>query len=357
MRLRRIFPIVLVLIFLQFACQATPEPPQIPTATTAPTEPAPTAENTPTIEIAPTAETFAAEAGDGARDAEITEKEGDVNWRPASEAEWQLAGVGQGLVEDNQVQTPSDGRAAITFTEGTLVRVGPDTTFTMRVLAGSEKNPQTLLELIKGQLFIIVKGLLGEGYFEVETDAGLAAVRGSYMSVERTSDGRVLVACLEGHCNLSNAFGSVDLLAGQASELLSNREAPRPAGPMQDYQYNDWFENVPDAAQISLQEGLITQDNLPEECDLETGRGCMLELSCALITGGNIVTGEGCELPTGCNIITGAGCGDFLDCDPASGAGCVLPNGCNIVTGEGCESILPIDPNDFLPGDGSNIRK
>ncbi len=284
------------------------------------------------------------------RQAQISEFEGEVSWRATENDEaWLPVEVGVYLLVGNQVMTGLNGRAAILFTEGTVVRLAPNSVFTLQELEGDTENPQTTLELIKGQIFVIVNMLLGEGHLDVDFESGQAAVRGSMMSVLLTPGGRVVVTCLEGHCTISDGTITVSLGYGQQAEIEGIDLPPGVASLMEDYQLNAWLLNVPEAFLVAMDLGLIDPALLAPGCDLATGSGCYLELDCDLLTGigcelpsgCDALTGIGCELPSGCNPITGEGCYLPLGCDPVSGAGCETPEGCNLITGEGC------DPGDY----------
>jgi hypothetical protein len=311
----------------------------------------PTAEVTPEASPSPTLTLVepSSEAGQEERSAKVSELEGEVSWRAAEDETWLPAEVGAILQVGNQVMTGYASRAAILFTEGTVIRLAPNSVFTLQELEGDTENPMTTLELIKGQIFVIVNMLLGQGHLDVDFQSGTAAVRGSCMSVLVTPSGRVVVTCLEGHCTLSDGTITVSLGYGQQAEIEGIDLPPGVASLMEDYQLNAWLLNVPDAYFEAMDLGLIDPDLLAPGCDPVTGSGCFLELECDLLTGigcdlpsgCDALTGIGCELPSGCNPITGEGCYLPPGCDPVSGVGCETLGGCNLITGEGC------DPGDY----------
>jgi hypothetical protein len=279
------------------------------------------------------------------RTAQLTERHGEVNWREAEVGDWKSIAFSTFLEIDNQVMTGLTGRAVITFTEGSIIRLVEDTIFTVREIGGDEENPQTTLELIKGQIFIIVNSLLGEGHFKVDFESGQAAVRGSMLSVRVTPSGRIVITCLEGHCSLSNGTDTVTLEYGQQAWIDGVSLALSGATSMDDFQFNEWLIADPSAFFVILESGLIDPNLFPTGCELDTGAGCILILICNPWTGidcelppeCNRSTGLGCELPTGCNPVTGEGCLLPSECDPETGIGCETSTGCNLITGEGCD--------------------
>jgi hypothetical protein len=213
------------------------------------------------------------------RTAQLTENHGEVNWRENEEGEWDTILIGAYLEVGNQIMTGQNSRAVITFSEGTVVRITENSIFILQELDGDEENPQTTLELIKGQIFVVVNMLLGKGHFDVDTDAGQAAVRGSMMSVRVTQSGRVIATCLEGHCTLSDGTKTVSLQYGQQAEIEGIDIPPGEPTLMEDYQLNEWLMIDPNAYFVALDQGLIDPDLFPPECDQTTGEGCYLDLN------------------------------------------------------------------------------
>jgi hypothetical protein len=176
--------------------------------------------------------------------ATLSEIEGGVLARESEDASFAEATVGFVLQVLGQVQTESDGKVRLDFATGTLVRVGPGTLFTLQP---AEENPQGLvirLQLAVGKLWIILQG----GSLEVENESGVASVRGSLLSVEsKPGSEKIRITCLEGHCALSNPAGEVEIGAGQSAQANSAAEPPK-VGQMSDADYQDWLDNVPEAA-------------------------------------------------------------------------------------------------------------
>jgi hypothetical protein len=243
--MRKLVSLAFILTLLIAACR--PAATASPTATTAATA-AVTNGATATVEPPPTT------VADSA--ATVSEIKGSAEQRDDAQANWATASVGQALTMGNQVRTGPESLAAIQFAKGALTRLGPDTLFTVSELGGDSQNPLIKLQLAAGQLFVLITGSLGTGSVEVETPVGVAAVRGSLMSVEITDDGRIVVTCLEtrGNCRLENASGSVEIQSGQQAEIISADEPPTPAEQIDDSQLNEWFQNNPEAQVIVLED-------------------------------------------------------------------------------------------------------
>ncbi len=152
--------------------------------------------------------------------ATISPLQGDIYWRQETELDWFNINNQQGLDTGNQVLTKAEGRAKIEYIDGIIVRVGPHTLFTVTEQKQTENlNLISRIRLLMGQIFI----KHGEGYyqgkFEVETPSGVAAVKGTMMSVQVNAEGQTLITCLEGVCALSNDNGELTLTEGQGGRI------------------------------------------------------------------------------------------------------------------------------------------
>ncbi|KAF0107414.1 MAG: hypothetical protein FD146_1892 [Anaerolineaceae bacterium] len=183
-----------------------------------------------------------------ARTAVISEIDNDIQSRPTEAGEYASAAVGQSLQVGGQARSGEESRARLDLMpEATIIRLGPSTEFTLTGLRTDAASPSTRLKLLAGEVWIILNG----GTLEVETDLGIASVRGSLMGVLYDPAAMLMkITCLEGICSLSNDAGATDLTDGQASEITAPGEPPSPARPMSPCEYGGWQENSPEAAGI-----------------------------------------------------------------------------------------------------------
>jgi len=171
----------------------------------------------------------------------------DVQARADAHADLKPASLGDRLQIGGQAQSGADSRACLDLQpEGTVVRIGPNTLFTLEALETDTASPFARLQLLVGQIWVI----LAAGRLEVETPYGLATVRGSYLSVAFDEAQGMVVTCLEGHCSLTNEAGSVDLTDGQASSIVQPEEPPTPPVEMDEEQYQAWQAASPEAADL-----------------------------------------------------------------------------------------------------------
>lgn len=177
--------------------------------------------------------------------ATLNEVSGTVQTISATDGALQNARPGQVMVENEQVITHEDGRARLDLSNKTLIRIGPLTAFTLLSLEERDGSAYTLIDLNVGDLWIILNG----GSLDVETPAGLASVRGSFMHVHVASgSGAVFVSCLEGLCQVGSAAGTLGLTTGQVANLASASNLPE-AGLISEEEISLWLLTNPEAAQ------------------------------------------------------------------------------------------------------------
>jgi hypothetical protein len=229
MRIRILGLILAVVLTVSCAAPVTPEP----TLADSPGD-APVAE----VDPSPTPDPSIP------RTAVFSEVENEVQ-RAEAASEFVLALPGDILNLGGQAQSGPDGRARLDLTpDGTIVRVGPNSMFILAAFSEFADPPQTTLELFLGQLWIILNG----GTLDIQTQTGLATVRGSLMSVGYDPQtGDMTVTCLEGHCTLGNHLGTVDLTAGQASQIPGLDHAPNPPRPMSPDELQAWVDEIPES--------------------------------------------------------------------------------------------------------------
>jgi hypothetical protein len=181
------------------------------------------------------------------RTAVLSELRNEVSARSVSDEEWESAFDAQTLYEGGGVRTGEEARVRVDISGGAIVRLAANSDF--ELAQAEATDPIIRLKLGAGKFWVAMMEALGGAGVEVETPAGVAAVRGSYMSVSyAVLEGRVVVVCLEGQCRLTASSGKfTDLEASQWTEIKAFGEDPSPPQPMDTAQYVDWFENFPGA--------------------------------------------------------------------------------------------------------------
>lgn len=178
--------------------------------------------------------------------ASLAEISGSVLARQAQETIFSPASNGYVVQLLGQVQTQTQATARLNFPNGTLVRLGPNTLFTLQAPEESEQGLLIKVQLAVGRLWVVLNG----GALEVETKSGVAAVRGSYLSLSYDPNtGQARITCLEGNCSLTTKGGSVDITAGQTAEVTGADEPPQ-VGDMTPEDVQDWLNHNPEAALV-----------------------------------------------------------------------------------------------------------
>ncbi len=208
----------------------------MPPATTPTTRP-----NTPQAETPSPPPAQPTEAG---RFAQVVETRASV-WleRPDESKQIPLA-PGDQLSLLGTVATGETAQARLDILpEGTIVRIGPLSRLQLEALAPTE--PDSRLRLWFGKIWIMLNG----GRLEVETEIGVAAVRGSMLGVSFDPQNKMLhVTCLEGHCSLRNDAGETRLTAGQAASISAPGQPPSPPEPIPPEALQEWQAQMPEAA-------------------------------------------------------------------------------------------------------------
>lgn len=156
-------------------------------------------------------------ATDAGAPARLSVLENDVDVVARRTGESSPARNGQRVGVGDTVRTDATGEAEITYEDGSITHLGSATTFTLLELA--DEPARTLGRLDVGRAWHRVRSFVtgSGGLFEVLTDAGVAAVRGTtFVTACDTETCRFLV--VEGTIELrSRDGGFLDLVEGEAA--------------------------------------------------------------------------------------------------------------------------------------------
>jgi hypothetical protein len=195
-------------------------------------------------EVAATDAPVNSQAAGPAREGVISEIENSVSVRKTSAEDAVAAEQGMSILEGGSVETGDGGKARIDLMpEGTIIRVGPNSSFKVSQLVEESGEPKTKIELIFGKVFILLNG----GTLSVETPSGVASVRGSLLSVEYDPEtGQIRAACMEGQCGLQGETGDeVEIPEGEES-FIDEGEFPEDPFPMDQDEVEAWLDENPD---------------------------------------------------------------------------------------------------------------
>jgi len=207
-------------LFVAAACQRTILPPPVQT----PGAGQPLASSTPE------------------RSAVLKELSGSAEMRADASGEWAATSAGLILGVGNQLRTGADSRAFVQLTEGSKIRLDPETAITFNFLNPYLDSLLTALALDGGQVWLL---LTSNSALDVETPLGIASARGAYMNVAYDPATQTLsLMCLQGTCSLNQSFIPPNFKYRQSGA------APTLAEPMQLADYGRWGLSVPEATQF-----------------------------------------------------------------------------------------------------------
>jgi hypothetical protein len=242
--MKRLIPALLLLTLLLGACSSgSSSAPADATQPPAATDPATAPATAPAA-----AEPGSTEQATATREAVLSDVENDVTARASAEGEFIAATNGMSITSGGALQTGENGRVRLDLNpEGTIVRVGPNSSFTLPELTETEGKPKTTISLLFGKIFVLLKG----GSLDVETPSGVASVRGSLLSVEYDEEKqRITASCLEGDCTVTDEEGNeVDLPEGQETFIEEGGDI-YPPFEMDRTEVEEWVEFNPEIDQF-----------------------------------------------------------------------------------------------------------
>ena len=153
--------------------------------------------------------------------------EGVALLRPAAGGAPSPIAEGDPLHEGDTVQTPPGGRLEIAVANGTVIRLGENS----RLLLGTAPKAGHAFSarLFLGNLWTRVHKLVSGESFHIETENGVAGVRGTEFRVEAGGPGGDLLRVYEGAVEVKGAAGWVHRIE-PGHELVFHRDRA-PAGP------------------------------------------------------------------------------------------------------------------------------
>lgn len=160
--------------------------------------------------------------------------------------DWIAAKVGVVLKPGDSLRTGENTWTRVDINDGSIISLAPETEIRLVELSNEMDNPETLLELVDGMVYVEVTKALGSGHFVVQTRIASASVVGSEMAVSYDSEeNNFEVGCIDGnvHANIGNAADqSTQVLhggdvVGLSGDNAKNEFSSRPMDEMDRQQY------------------------------------------------------------------------------------------------------------------------
>jgi hypothetical protein len=153
---------------------------------------------------------------------------GKVLVQAAGSNSWIDGKAGMALKVGDKIKTDSSAAATVTFFDGSTIELKGDTEISFDELtAKSSSSPKTIRlgQTIGETTSRVVKLIDPTSRYEIETQAAVAAVRGSTMVVQVASDGATRVYNIEGTISITAQGKEVFIPAGSSSSAKPG-EAP-----------------------------------------------------------------------------------------------------------------------------------
>lgn len=163
------------------------------------------------------------DAGQPARAVRLSYVDGNVTISQDNQVVTDQAVINTPLLEGMTLTTADDGRAEVQFEDGSVARISPDSSLTLKVLRGQGASAETELDLNKGL-----------GYFELQNNGqtgplrvrfGDSVVTGSGFTILRVKDDNPpgQLAVFSGNAHLERNSGlALDLHGGESVDLSAS---------------------------------------------------------------------------------------------------------------------------------------
>ena len=143
---------------------------------------------------------------------------------------------GMTLGAGDKIKTDSDGRATITFFDGSRIELDSNTEISLDELVSKSDSSSKIIKIgqeVGETTSRVVKLVDPASRYEIQTPSAVAAVRGSVMTVQVTADGATKAYNVEGNITLTAQGQEVAIPTGSSSTALPGKApaAPQPGLP------------------------------------------------------------------------------------------------------------------------------
>jgi len=134
------------------------------------------------------------------------------------------AAVGSEVLVSDSIRAGADARAEVTFSDGSVLTIGPSSEVAIAFFAPEAQESSALLDVIAGIARLTVNKATSWGRFDVRTTTAVASVRGTDYLVENTG-AKTAVFVAEGRVAVSSRAGSgtVVLREGQGVDVTAEK--------------------------------------------------------------------------------------------------------------------------------------
>jgi len=153
------------------------------------------------------------------RIARISNVRGSVELQPLGAEAFKPVTSDRNVRSGAVLRTGADGRATLRWSDGTSIRVAPNTTLTIDKCRFDKRRESSLSQftLSAGRVWVhVVKLLSAESKFEISTPTATAGVRGTAFAIDVATDGATNVLVYEGRVEVHAGSKPFGVKQGQA---------------------------------------------------------------------------------------------------------------------------------------------
>jgi hypothetical protein len=169
---------------------------------------------------------------------------GSAEIQPKGTSSWQALPLGQLIKAGDMVRTGADSEVDLAWANGTHVRLGANTAFSVAKAQtkNSTRTTSSETKLSIGKIWVrLRKGMEGTSKFEVKTPTIVAAVRGTVFSIEVAEDGTTTVETMEGLVGVTQGNRGSQVKKKSFAVYSESDEAKEP-GYMTEDQLKAWID-------------------------------------------------------------------------------------------------------------------
>jgi hypothetical protein len=153
------------------------------------------------------------------RIARVSNVRGSVELQPLGAEAFKPVTADRNVRSGSVLRTGADGRATLRWSDGTSIRVAPNTSLTIDRCRFDKRNASITSQftLSAGRVWVhVVKMLSAESKFEISTPIATAGVRGTSFAIDVAPDGATSVLVYDGRVEVRASGKPLGVKEGQA---------------------------------------------------------------------------------------------------------------------------------------------
>ena len=171
----------------------------------------------------------------------------------SGEGEWQQAMFGQKLKGGDQIKTAEESRAELTLGNGSVVRIGEKTVYTLLELSSSDDGSTVKSQLSMGKVWSNVKKMTKKkSEFKIRTPTAIAAIRGTIYDMEIDKDTSATVKVYDGEVEVSSPAPPPPPQEPTGFQAPKQTGGPQVIAPPRQVTMEQWVEVIKAQQQIFI---------------------------------------------------------------------------------------------------------